>query len=223
MRASRCRCSKPWSPPGEAPGTGPPASRAWCVWRNRWEPPARATGGTRSHLFAPAEAGRDFELATNSQLKPLAELRDYLTIVSNTDCRIGRGLPRRGDRRRPRPIDGGVPDPVPPETDSGLGHPSGNVARSAARAALRPRHRACLARAVHRGDRPRRRLRLQLPLRVHHFAGVGIPEPTASGDSRASCRVGTTVRRRRHAGRPRGPASNRPQHDRLDRRPRSLV
>ncbi len=43
--------------------------------------------GDSQHLFAPAEVGRDFELATNSQLKPLEEFREYMTIVSNTDCR----------------------------------------------------------------------------------------------------------------------------------------
>jgi len=43
--------------------------------------------GDSQHLFAPALVGRDFEFATNSQLAPLAEFREYMTIVSNTDCR----------------------------------------------------------------------------------------------------------------------------------------
>ncbi len=43
--------------------------------------------GDAEHLFAPAGVGRDFELSANSQLKPLEEFRDYMTIVSNTDCR----------------------------------------------------------------------------------------------------------------------------------------
>ena len=43
--------------------------------------------GDSQHLFAPAEVGRDFELVTNSQLKPLEAFRDTMTIVSNTDCR----------------------------------------------------------------------------------------------------------------------------------------
>jgi hypothetical protein len=43
--------------------------------------------GDSQHLFAPAGVGRDFELLPTSQLKPLEEFRDYLTIVSNTDCR----------------------------------------------------------------------------------------------------------------------------------------
>jgi len=43
--------------------------------------------GDSQHLFAPARVGRDFEIGPNSQLAPLAEFRDYMTIVSNTDCR----------------------------------------------------------------------------------------------------------------------------------------
>jgi hypothetical protein len=43
--------------------------------------------GDAQHLFAPAEVGRDYVLEPNSQLTPLAEFRDDMTIVSNTDCR----------------------------------------------------------------------------------------------------------------------------------------
>ena len=43
--------------------------------------------GDARHLFAPAKTGRDFELAADSQLKPLERFREHLTIVSNTDCR----------------------------------------------------------------------------------------------------------------------------------------
>jgi hypothetical protein len=44
--------------------------------------------GDARNLFAPAETGRDFTLGTDSQLKPLEAYRDYLTIVSSTDCRM---------------------------------------------------------------------------------------------------------------------------------------
>ena len=44
--------------------------------------------GDQQHLFAPAGLGREFELGVQSQLKPLEDYRDYLTIVSNTDCRM---------------------------------------------------------------------------------------------------------------------------------------
>ena len=43
--------------------------------------------GDAQHLFAPAQVGRDYVLEPNSQLTPLAEFRDDMTIVSNTDCR----------------------------------------------------------------------------------------------------------------------------------------
>ena len=43
--------------------------------------------GAARHLFAPAQVGRDFEFAEDSQLATLADFRDYMTIVSNTDCR----------------------------------------------------------------------------------------------------------------------------------------
>jgi len=43
--------------------------------------------GDAQHLFAPAGVGRDFEITARSQLAPLAEFRESMTIVSNTDCR----------------------------------------------------------------------------------------------------------------------------------------
>ena len=44
--------------------------------------------GDARYLFAPKGTGRDFTLAADSQLKPLEAYRDYLTIVSNTDCHM---------------------------------------------------------------------------------------------------------------------------------------
>jgi len=43
--------------------------------------------GDAKNLFAPAKVGRDFEFSADSQLKPLEQFREYLTVVSNTDCR----------------------------------------------------------------------------------------------------------------------------------------
>ena len=51
-----------------------------CAGGNDW--------GDSQNLFAPAKVGRDFEFKTDSQLKPLEAYRDYLTVVSNTDCRM---------------------------------------------------------------------------------------------------------------------------------------
>ena len=45
--------------------------------------------GDAQYLFGPAKIGRDFELVQTSQLKPLEAYREYMTIVSNTDSRMG--------------------------------------------------------------------------------------------------------------------------------------
>ena len=44
--------------------------------------------GASQHLFAPAKVGRDFTMTADNALKPLEPFQDYLTIVSNTDCRM---------------------------------------------------------------------------------------------------------------------------------------
>jgi hypothetical protein len=44
--------------------------------------------GMSQYLFAPETVGRDFELARANVLSSLEPFRDYLTIVSNTDCRM---------------------------------------------------------------------------------------------------------------------------------------
>ncbi len=43
--------------------------------------------GATQHLWSPAEAGRDVDL-TPTSLRSLAPYQDYLTIVSNIDCRM---------------------------------------------------------------------------------------------------------------------------------------
>jgi hypothetical protein len=47
---------------------------------NRW--------GDSQHLFSPEQVGRGFDIAPTSQLKSLEEFRDYMTIISDTDCRM---------------------------------------------------------------------------------------------------------------------------------------
>ena len=61
---------------------------------NRW--------GESQFMWAPEKVGSDFDL-TPSALLPLEPFRDYLTIVSNTDCRMGESvIPREegGDHFR---------------------------------------------------------------------------------------------------------------------------
>jgi hypothetical protein len=43
--------------------------------------------GASQYLFAPEGVGRNWQFAPESALAPIAEFRDYMTIVSNTDCR----------------------------------------------------------------------------------------------------------------------------------------
>ena len=45
--------------------------------------------GDAQYLFGPEKLGRGFELVERSSLKQLEKYREYLTIVSNTDCRMG--------------------------------------------------------------------------------------------------------------------------------------
>jgi len=44
--------------------------------------------GHARNLFAPQGTGRNFVLGNDSQLKPLEAFREYLTIVSSTDCHM---------------------------------------------------------------------------------------------------------------------------------------
>jgi hypothetical protein len=44
--------------------------------------------GIAQNYWTPAAAGRGFEFAATSALKPLEPYRDYLTIISNTDARM---------------------------------------------------------------------------------------------------------------------------------------
>jgi len=43
--------------------------------------------GAKQHLWSPPQTGTNFDLASTS-LRSLEEFRDYLTIISNTDCRM---------------------------------------------------------------------------------------------------------------------------------------
>ena len=75
-----------------------PAGRAWrnpadgftrfigiyeamgCAGGNDW--------GDSQHLFAPSTLGRGMEFAAQSQLKPLEDYKQYMTVVSQTDCKM---------------------------------------------------------------------------------------------------------------------------------------
>ena len=46
------------------------------------------TLGATKFLWAPEQVGRNYSLVSDSALTPLEPWRQYLTIVSNTDCRM---------------------------------------------------------------------------------------------------------------------------------------
>ncbi len=71
-----------WAEPGKAAGF----TRLVCIEESMGVAGSSDWGDGR-HLFAPASVGRGFELVADSQLKPLEPFREYMTIVSNTDCR----------------------------------------------------------------------------------------------------------------------------------------
>jgi hypothetical protein len=56
--------------------------------------------GAEQGLFVPRTLGRNFEMAHESQLMPLEDFREYLTVVTNTDCQMA-------DAWKPEEIGGG--------------------------------------------------------------------------------------------------------------------
>ena len=75
---------RPWRDQASEPGR----TRLICM-----EEAMGAAGGSewgaKEHLFAPRTTGRDFDLGPISQLEPLIDdFRPYITVVSNTDCRM---------------------------------------------------------------------------------------------------------------------------------------
>src|SRR5688500_19862207 len=44
--------------------------------------------GASQHLFAPETMGKNFKLRPENVLSPLAPYQEYMTVISNTDCRM---------------------------------------------------------------------------------------------------------------------------------------
>ena len=74
---------RPWRDPTRQTS----ASRLVCIEESMGSAGSNVWGNTQ-HLFSPAQVGRGFDIAPASQLAPLEEFRDYMTIVSDTDCRM---------------------------------------------------------------------------------------------------------------------------------------
>ena len=120
--------------------------------------------GDAQYLFGPEKLGRGFELVERSSLKQLEEYREYLTIVSNTDCRMGEPLQGRGDcSSQQRNLALPYPGPCAPQVGRSL---PGEVHRPGSRGPLWTRYAAPLTRAHHRNGQPRRGVRVRLSLRV---------------------------------------------------------
>ena len=124
-RRSTCRGAPffaAWAPPWRCR-----SSTRWCRRRRRSRKTAAAPktrlaahrDGARlrrqhavrhrqAHCGRRRRTARDFDFTPT--LQPLEPFRDYLTIVSDTDLRQRRGVHGAGDRRRPLPLERGVPD-----------------------------------------------------------------------------------------------------------------
>ena len=95
--------------------------------------------GLQNNLWSPAATGRAFDLSPTS-LAPLEPLRDYMTIVSNTDVPHGGGVHDAGDRRRSFPRELRVPHPGASQADDGIGPARRDVVRPDLRARVRSGH-----------------------------------------------------------------------------------
>ena len=180
-------------PAASAPKVRLVASR-WCTAR-----PAARSSALKKNLWAPAEVGRDFDLSPTS-LAPLEPFRELPDDRQQHRRAQRRGVHAAGDRRRPLPLERGVPDAVASEADRGLRRPRRHLARSDLRAAVRPGHADSVDAAVHRERRPGGRLRLRLLLRLHRHDQLGVADAAAADDPRPARRVRSAVRRRRDAG-----------------------
>ncbi len=129
----------------------------------------------------------------------------------------GRGVLAAGNRRRPLPLERGVPDPVAPEADAGLGHLVRHLDGPALRAEVRAVHADAVDAVLHREPGPGRRLHLQLLVRLHRLDQLGVAERPAADDSRPARGVRHAVRLGQLEGRSRRAPPDAPQHPRLDR------
>src|SRR5260370_7339832 len=75
--ASRARAQPRFAKPAAAPKT-----RLACIEMVHGAAGSTADG-TEKHYWSPAEEGRDFKLSQT--LEPLEPLREYITVVSDTD------------------------------------------------------------------------------------------------------------------------------------------
>ena len=186
------------------------ASR-WCTAR-----PAAPRSALKKNLWAPAAVGTRFDLSPSSlrAARALPRLPHHRQQHRRAQRR---SVHAAGDRRRPLPLERGVPDAGASEADAGLGRLRRHLARPALRAEVRPGHADPVDAAVHRERRPGRRLRLRLLVRLHRLDQLGVADRAAADDPRPARGVRSAVRRRRHAGGARGAPRDGQEHPRLAR------
>ena len=175
--------------------------------------------GLEKNMWSPAAAGRTFDLSPTS-LSPLEPYRNYLTIVSNTDVRNAEAFAPNeigGDHFRSSAV---FLTQAHPETDGGVGRPRRPLHRSALRAEVRAGHSHPVDAVGHRERRSGGRLRVWLCLCLHRHDQLGRRRNAFADDSRPALRIRSAVWRRRDARRTGGAAHDRPQHPRLDHRPK---
>ena len=180
----------PTRPPRARCGSSP--SR-WCT-----APPAAAPYGPQNNLWSPAATGRSFDLSPTS-LAPLEPLRDYITIVSNTDVRMAEAFTTPeigGDHFRASSVF--LTQAHPKQTmgsDLYVGTSFDQIyARQFGQDTAIPSMQLCIE-----TRRPVRRLRVQLLVRLHRRDQLGVAERAAADAARPARGVRHAVRRRRHA------------------------
>ncbi len=152
--------------------------------------------GATKNLWAPAGVGRNFELIADGALPSARAVAEVSDDRQQHRRAHGRSVRRAGDRRRPLPVERGVPHAVASEADAGLRSLRRHVDRSDHRAPHRPGHGDSVDAALHRESRSGRRLLLQLRLRLHGHDQLGEPDRAAADDPQPARRVRPAVRRR---------------------------
>ena len=179
--------------------------------------------GDARHLFAPAQVGREFEFGPDSQLAPLAEFRDYMTIVSNTDCRSAEAFRAEeigGDHDRSTAVF--LTQAHPKQTqgsDIFLGTSIDQLhARRIGRETVLPSLELCIE-GIDRGGGCAYNYHCAYTTSLA-WASPDRPLPAIREPRVVFERLfgaGDTPADRGHAGGPGGPPADRPQPDRLDR------
>ncbi len=172
--------------------------------------------GIQRNLWAPAAVGSAFDLGPErAGVTRTLPRRPHHRQQHRREER--RGVHRAGNRRRSLPLERGVPDPVAPQADAGIGPARRRLARSDLRQQIRAGDADSVDAAVHRERRSGRRLLLRLFLRLHRLDQLVVAVAAAADDSRSASGVRSAVRRRRDAGRAQGAARRGSQHPRLAR------